>query len=58
MLQNYNLCVELIVTLFNIYCCCCCDITMLKMARKPLPVKLQKENPAGYAGEGKQSKGK
>ena len=27
----------------------------LKMARKP--VKLQKENPAGCAGEGKQSKG-
>ena len=31
------------------------DVTMLKMARKP--VKLQEENPAGYAGEGKQSKG-
>jgi len=29
----------------------CCDITTLKMARKP--VKLQKENPAGCAGEGK-----
>ena len=31
------------------------DVTTLKMARKPL--KLQKENPAGYAGEGKQRKG-
>ena len=31
------------------------DVTTLKMARKP--VKLQKENPAGCAGEGKQSKG-
>ena len=30
------------------------DITILKMASKP--VKLQKENPAGYAEEGKQSK--
>ena len=28
------------------------DVTTLKMARKP--VKLQKENPAGCAGEGKQ----
>ena len=32
----------------------CCDVTTLKMARKP--VKLQKENPAWCAGEGKQSK--
>ena len=32
------------------------DVKTLKMARKS--VKLQKENPAGYAGEGKQSKGK
>ena len=31
------------------------DVTTLKMARKP--VKLQKESPAGCAGEGKQSKG-
>jgi len=31
------------------------DATTLKMARKT--VKLQKENPAGCAGEGKQSKG-
>ena len=31
------------------------DVTTLKIARKP--VKLQKENPAGCAGEGKQSKG-
>ena len=31
------------------------DVTTLKMARKP--AKLQKENPAGCAGEGKQSKG-
>ena len=31
------------------------DVTTLEMARKP--VKLQKENPAGCAGEGKQSKG-
>ena len=31
------------------------DVTTLKMARKP--VKLQKENPAGCAGEDKQSKG-
>ena len=31
------------------------DVTTLKIARKP--VKLQMENPAGYAGEGKQSKG-
>ena len=31
------------------------DVATLKMARKP--VKLQKENPAGYAGEGKQSNG-
>ena len=30
------------------------DVTTLKMARKL--VKLQKENPAGYAGEGKQNK--
>jgi len=30
----------------------CCGVTTLKMARKP--VKLQKENPAGCAGEGKQ----
>ena len=33
--------------------CCCCSVTTLKMARKP--VKLQKENPAGCAGDGKQS---
>ena len=32
------------------------DVTTLKMARKP--VKLMKENPAGCAAEGKQSKGK
>ena len=31
------------------------DVTTLKMARKPM--KLQKVNQAGYAGEGKQSKG-
>ena len=31
------------------------DVTTLKMARKP--VKLQKESPAGCAGEGKQSRG-
>ena len=31
------------------------DVTTLKMARKP--VKLQKESPAGCAGEDKQSKG-
>ena len=31
------------------------DVTMLKMVRKS--VKLHKENPAGCAGEGKQSKG-
>ena len=31
------------------------DFTTLKMARKP--VKLQKENPAGCAGEGKQNIG-
>ena len=31
------------------------DVTTLKMARKPM--KLQKESPAGCAGEGKQSKG-
>jgi len=31
------------------------DVTTLEMARKP--VKLQKENPAVCAGEGKQSKG-
>ena len=31
------------------------DVNNLKNSRKP--VKLQKENPAGYAGEGKQSKG-
>ena len=31
------------------------DVTTLKMARKP--VKLQKENPAGCAGEDKQNKG-
>ena len=31
------------------------DVTTFKMARKP--VKLQKENPAGCAGEGKPSKG-
>ena len=31
------------------------DVTTLKMARKP--VKLQKENSAGCAGEGKQTKG-
>ena len=30
-------------------------VTALKMVRKP--VKLQKENPAGFVGEGKQSKG-
>ena len=30
-------------------------LTTLKLARKP--VKLQKESPAGCAGEGKQSKG-
>ena len=35
--------------------CCCFDVTTLKMAREP--VKLQKENPAGCAGEGRQSKG-
>ena len=35
--------------------CCCCDGTTLKLARKP--VMLQKENPAGCAGGGKQSKG-
>ena len=32
------------------------NVTTLKMARKP--VKLPKENPAGCAGNGKQSKGK
>ena len=32
------------------------DVKALKMARKP--VKLQKESPAGCAGEGKQNKGK
>ena len=32
------------------------DVRTIKMARKP--VKLQKENRAGCAGEGKQSKGK
>ena len=31
------------------------DVITLKMARKP--VKLQKESPAGCAGEGKQSEG-
>ena len=31
------------------------DVKTLKVARKP--VKLQKENPAGCAGEGKQSEG-
>ena len=31
------------------------DVTTLKMARKP--VKIQKENPARCAGEGKQNKG-
>ena len=31
------------------------DVTTLKMEKKT--VKLQKENPAGCAGEGKQSKG-
>ena len=31
------------------------DVTTLIMARKP--VKFQKESPAGYAGEGKQSEG-
>ena len=31
------------------------DVTTLKIAKKP--VKIQKENPAGYAGEGKQNKG-
>ena len=31
------------------------DVTTLKMARKP--VKLQKENQAGCAGEGKQNEG-
>ena len=31
------------------------DVTKLTMERKP--VKLQKENPAGCAGESKQSKG-
>ena len=31
------------------------DVTTLKMARKP--VKLQKENSGGCAGEGKQNKG-
>ena len=31
------------------------DVTTIIMARKPM--KLQKENPAGCAGEGKQSKG-
>ena len=35
--------------------CMVVDVTTLKMARKP--VKLKKENPAGCAGEGKQSKG-
>ena len=38
------------------FCCFCCDDTMIKMARKP--VMLQKENPTGCAGEGKQSIGK
>ena len=33
----------------------CCDDTTIKMVRKP--VKKQEENPAGCAGEGKQSKG-
>ena len=32
------------------------EVTTLKMARKP--VKLQKKNLAGCAGDGKQSKGK
>ena len=31
------------------------DVTTLKMTRKPM--KLYKENPAGCAGEGKESKG-
>ena len=33
--------------------CCSCDVTTLKIARKPVK-KLQRENPAGCAGEGKQ----
>ena len=31
------------------FSCCCCGVSTLKMARKP--VKLQKGNPAGCAGE-------
>ena len=42
-------------TYVSICDCRCCDVTTLKMARKP--VKLLKENPAGWTGEGKQSKG-
>ena len=36
--------------------CCCCRWHNSKSGRKP--VKLQKESPAGCAGEGKQNKGK
>ena len=35
---------------------CYCDVTTLKIVKKAM--KLQKENPAGCAGEGKNSKGK
>ena len=36
-------------------CSCCCRWHKVKSGRRP--VKLQKESPAGCAGEGKQSKG-